>query len=575
MTVRIVPLPPEALRALADGDRAAAEAASPVPLGGFLTGPSQRGLWARRARQVAEHPDDGAWITGVIWTGEVAVGRAGFHGAPDADGLVEVGYAVDPEHRRRGHARAALELLLDRAARDQAVRTVRASISPDNAASRALVAGYGFVPVGEQWDDEDGLETIFEVAAVHRWRTTVRALVLHPTEPLLLDVPPELELPGRVQLPDMLGAFRDRGLDLVALAEVREDADSDTLRGEVLLLTGLRGPEPAGARWVPPADDVVAALVRRATAPGEEPVQPWLRRDWLPAAEAWLRTVAEPTGPVVQHKVWDLSAVLSVPTAAGSIWLKSTVAAPLFADEARVTVALDRLFPGQVPRAVAVEPDRGWLALADFGPELGWQAPVADREEALRRFARLQQASVPHLVTLRAAGVRDRGLGWLAGELPGRFRADALRRFEPGIADELAAAVPRLVALCEELAKYGVPDTLLHGDLHLGNVARGPDGGMLFFDWTDAAVGHPFVDVIAAGQGGSDAVRARLRDAYLAEWDAGLAGAWPVAEVLAAANQAVSYLSLEQFLRGDRPDPLFGSFTGDWFRLVLDRLRAC
>jgi ribosomal-protein-alanine N-acetyltransferase len=31
----------------------------------------------------------------------VAVGRAGFHGPPDADGMVEVGYAVDPAFRRR------------------------------------------------------------------------------------------------------------------------------------------------------------------------------------------------------------------------------------------------------------------------------------------------------------------------------------------------------------------------------------------------------------------------------------------------------------------------------------------
>ena len=32
-----------------------------------------------------------------------------------------------------------------------------------NPASRQLVVQYRFVEVGEQWDDEDGLETIFEV----------------------------------------------------------------------------------------------------------------------------------------------------------------------------------------------------------------------------------------------------------------------------------------------------------------------------------------------------------------------------------------------------------------------------
>jgi RimJ/RimL family protein N-acetyltransferase len=39
---------------------------------------------------------------------------------------------------------------------------VRASVRPDSLASRALVESFGFVPVGQQWDDEDGLETIYE-----------------------------------------------------------------------------------------------------------------------------------------------------------------------------------------------------------------------------------------------------------------------------------------------------------------------------------------------------------------------------------------------------------------------------
>ena len=52
--------------------------------------------------------------------------------------------------------------LLRRAQAEPGIRTVRASISPDNTASLATVAGFGFSQVGEQWDDEDGLELIFE-----------------------------------------------------------------------------------------------------------------------------------------------------------------------------------------------------------------------------------------------------------------------------------------------------------------------------------------------------------------------------------------------------------------------------
>lgn len=138
-----------------------------MPLTTYLAGPDRRRLWRMRSAQVAEDPSSAGWITGIIWDQErlLAVGTAGYHGPPDASGMVEIGYAVDPVHRRRGYARAALESLLARAARELRVRTVRVTISPDNTASYRLASQYGFVEVGEQWDDEDGLEIIYEVSA--------------------------------------------------------------------------------------------------------------------------------------------------------------------------------------------------------------------------------------------------------------------------------------------------------------------------------------------------------------------------------------------------------------------------
>jgi len=163
--VEIVQLDPGALRGLADGDQPAAERTSPVPLSPYLAGPDCRRVWAIRAEQVVGAPASAAWVTGIVWDPdrELAVGRAGFHGPPDADGMVEVGYSIDPQFRRQGYARAALRALLARAEAEPGVRTFRATVSPDNVASRDLVLAHGLVEVGEQWDDEDGLEIIYEL----------------------------------------------------------------------------------------------------------------------------------------------------------------------------------------------------------------------------------------------------------------------------------------------------------------------------------------------------------------------------------------------------------------------------
>ncbi len=163
--VEVLQLDVAALRGLADGDLAAANRTSPVPLTPYLAGDECRGVWEIRAVQIVEDPGSAAWITGVVWDPDrrLAVGRAGYHGPPDGDGMVEVGYSIDPQYRRQGYARAALRALIERARHEPGVRTFRATVSPDNAPSRDLVLSEGLVEVGEQWDDEDGLEIVYEL----------------------------------------------------------------------------------------------------------------------------------------------------------------------------------------------------------------------------------------------------------------------------------------------------------------------------------------------------------------------------------------------------------------------------
>ena len=162
--VRLVQLPTAAIDALAAGDLTAADRAAPVTLPAYFIGPECLSTWRMRSAQIAADPGDAEWVTRAVVdaTTGVVVGRAGFHGPPDDTGTVEVGYAIDPGHRRRGYARAALVALLDRAHAEPEVMTVRASVRLDNLASLGLIAQYGFTEVGEQWDDEDGLETILE-----------------------------------------------------------------------------------------------------------------------------------------------------------------------------------------------------------------------------------------------------------------------------------------------------------------------------------------------------------------------------------------------------------------------------
>jgi [ribosomal protein S5]-alanine N-acetyltransferase len=92
----------------------------------------------------------------------VLIGEGGYKGAPDAEGMVEIGYAIVPEYRRRGLATEAARGLSDHAFSHAEVRVVQAHTLPDGEASIGVLKKLGMKFVGPVHDPEDG--------EVLRWR---------------------------------------------------------------------------------------------------------------------------------------------------------------------------------------------------------------------------------------------------------------------------------------------------------------------------------------------------------------------------------------------------------------------
>jgi RimJ/RimL family protein N-acetyltransferase len=73
-----------------------------------------------------------------------AVGGIGFHGPPDEDGRVEVGYDLAEAARGHGYATEGLRALTAWALERDEVTSVCATTEPDNTASQAVIARAGF-----------------------------------------------------------------------------------------------------------------------------------------------------------------------------------------------------------------------------------------------------------------------------------------------------------------------------------------------------------------------------------------------------------------------------------------------
>ena len=127
----------------------------------------------RRLKQLESDASVQPWLTRAIAlrTSRAMIGNIGFHAAPGTDaileavspGAAEFGYTVHAEFRRQGYAEEAARALMAWARQAHGVTTFILSIGPDNAPSQALAAKLGFVKIGEQIDEVDGLEEILQL----------------------------------------------------------------------------------------------------------------------------------------------------------------------------------------------------------------------------------------------------------------------------------------------------------------------------------------------------------------------------------------------------------------------------
>jgi [ribosomal protein S5]-alanine N-acetyltransferase len=91
------------------------------------------------------------------------IGACAFMGAPDAEGVVEIAYQIDPAHQRRGYAREAARAVSHYALEVGGARRVRAhTLQAEDASARVLLA-CGFSLIDRVDLPDDGLAYRWEL----------------------------------------------------------------------------------------------------------------------------------------------------------------------------------------------------------------------------------------------------------------------------------------------------------------------------------------------------------------------------------------------------------------------------
>jgi len=299
---------------------------------------------------------------------------------------------------------------------------------------------------------------------------------------------------------------------------------------------------------------------------------PWVAATWYPRVAAWIEERMTRAGvpPVDRPRIVYQSSIGTVlRTRAADEVTFTKCPAPVFHAEARITRALARRTPDLVPEVIDIEPGEGWLLMRDLGARTLGELPGAEWAPGLALVGRVQRAWVDRHDELVAAGAERRPMTHLIDRLPGLLEVDGLGdRIDPALRETWPPTLPRLIEACHELADIGIPDALIHGDMHPWNVALS-GSGLRVFDWSDAAIGPSFLDLaLFLGRADDVGLRPVMRDAYLDEWaDVAprdrLERAAELAMAVGAIYQVVTYQTLLPRLPPEDAQEFLGA-DADW-----------
>ena len=284
-----------------------------------------------------------------------------------------------------------------------------------------------------------------------------------------------------------------------------------------LLEVGERRPSGIEITYLAETTATVSATQPWDGALDDHPLRLPYAKPGGPAADlAWAERVLTDRGhvrigPPVQVRTWNLSSLWRIPVQGQTLWLKAVP--PFFAHEGPL---LRALAGGPVPNLLGE--DAGRLLMTEIPGEDLYDAPAPTLLRMVELLVDLQRAWAGRTDDLVRLGLPDWRGARLTPAIDGVIErcADQLPPEPRTTLEDFAAGLDQRFAA---VAACGLPDTLVHGDFHPGNL-RGDDHALTLLDWGDSGLGCPLLDQpaflgrIASGDAG--AAQARWHGAWRA-----------------------------------------------------------
>ena len=217
----------------------------------------------------------------------------------------------------------------------------------------------------------------------------------------------------------------------------------------------------------------------------------WQQPGWFDETLRWFENaIGETVSTVKQVSTNDLACVMHVETGTRSVYLKASGTGL----EAALSAHLADRHPELTPNVVAWDEHRHLLVTEDCGVRVSENSDLDVWQAAIEKLAHFQRVADAH--AFRALGCPVHTFTDLADRVE-TFLHDTGTLQSWGLTvpqvSVLAERTPHLRRAHERVLALGLPLLPAHGDAHPMNALTGCGG--VWFDWSEACIAHPLLDI--------------------------------------------------------------------------------
>lgn len=312
-------------------------------------------------------------------------------------------------------------------------------------------------------------------------------------------------------------------------------------------------------------------------------VIPWSEKNYYDKVNGWIgeelnKVNLNTKGDIEHVKETDLTLLLRVPTDKEDYYFKAVGAASKF--EAAFSQELYRKCPGKTVDVLGIHETEGWLLMKDlYGDALRMRKDKKLWQRAISEYAELQVSQIGNVDKFLQIGVPDRRMPTLKEEINQHLEEMCLTGLAKEETNQILSLLPILLEMCDEMDS--IPASIEHGDLHTNNIQI-VENNLVFFDWGDASISHPFfstrifwhaLDDLISSEAEWLGIVEEFRPHYLEPWTKfgamkEIDNILRISDELACVQRALSW---HLYITPNRKDKLDSyNKPSQWLRLLLE-----